>query len=205
MKRYFMATALLVAALLASGCDWWFGEEEKDVTIPENVSFYTGCPLSFYFVDENGNTLVNIDDTKTYPIAFRGTASEAAIQQGRSSIQTYVNEGTTLYVYNDGSNSLYWIAADQQYRFQCFFWGLTPEENFSFPIYFGNGDEYDVVTVTYRYVTTADNVQIQGASWAVDVVSVKYNGVEVLVGNENGKVYVVKPSQGATAVKIGSL
>ena len=39
----------------------------------------------------------------------------------------------------------------------------------------------------------------------VQITSVKYNGVEVFEGNENGKVFVRKPSQGETTVTVGSL
>ena len=204
-KICFWTVILLGISLLISGCDWWLDTNPDDGKIPENVNFYTGCPLAFYFVDENGNTLVDINDAETYPISFRGAASESAIQRGRTNIQTYEQEGVKLYVYNDGANSLCWIEEDQQFRFQSYFWGVTPQDSYTFPVYVGSDGLYDKLTVGYKYVTTADKVQISGATWAVDVVSVKYNDVEVFVGNENGKVYIVKPSQGETTIKIGSL
>ncbi len=204
MKRIlFLLIVLASYAGLTAGCNWLFPEENNDGTVPENVNFYTGCPLTFYYADENGASPINIETPDTYPVAFRGAVPESTCEIARANVQVYEKDGEVLYVYNGGSNSLLWSEEDQLYGFQTWFYGVTPQVTYSFPIYIGN--DIDTLKVGYKYLTTADDVQISGASWAVDVESVTYNGVEVLVGNINGKVFIEKPSQGETVVRIGSL
>ena len=205
MKRVlYCVIVLALYAGLASGCDWMFGDQPKDGEIPENVSFYTGCPFYFFFVDENGDSIIDIDDSSTYPVAFRGAATEAACEHARATVQPYEKDGEKLFLYNNSSNSLQWVEEEQMYAFQTFFYGETPQLTYTFPVYWG--DDYDTITVGFKYVTTADKVEISGASWAVDVISVLYNDVDILTGNINGKVFVEKPSQGGeTVVKINSL
>ena len=61
----------------------------------------------------------------------------------------------------------------------------------------------DSLKVKYKYVTGKDDPNLEG-TWGVNVTSLRYGDVEVLEGNENGKVFIVKPSHGETTVKVGS-
>lgn len=195
--------ALVLIALSATACNL-LDNDIPDGGVPNDVSFYTGCPLSFYFVDENGNDLVQLEDRTTWPTAFRDPAQPSVRENAVAGARTYEGKDGVVILYNNDANSL-WMDPDEGLsRFQTFFWGVTPEQQFAFPVYLGESE--DLLTVGYKYLTSSDNIQITGASWAVEITSVKYNGVEVFVGNEKGKVFVTKPSQGGdTTVRIGSI
>ena len=111
-------------------------------------------------------------------------------------------DGGTIYLYNDGANSLFRENEESLWRFQSFVWGRTVEPVGKTFLSLKSG--MDSLSVSFKYLSAAE-ANINGGTWAVDVESVKYNDVEVFVGNENGKVFVQKPSHGGTIVKVGSL
>ena len=204
MKKIYTCMALFAAVLLmAAGCDLFLDHIAEEDGIPEGVSFYTGCPISMYFVDENGNDLVTIGNTSTYPTAFSGPVFEEAIERAVSNAQEYTTDEGVVLLYNNTSNTLWNDPSEGKIRFQTFFWGVTPELTHLMPVYLGSS--VDTLTVGYKYVTASDKVQITGASWAVDIISVHYNGVDVLLNNTTGKVFIEKPSQGGTIVHVGSI
>ena len=202
-KHVCRAFTLLAFAVLAAGCSWFNAVEEGK--IPQGVIFYAGCPVVFYFLDEDGNDLVDESRVDTYPLVFRLHAGEEARSQARESIQSIVQalDGvrTEFFVYNGGSNWFWKDSQEQLCAFQSYMWGKTQNPDFMMYVYAGPG-EPDSLQVKYKYLTEADNPKIDG--WGVDVISVTYNGVEVLENNENGKVFVTKPSHGKTSVKTGS-
>ena len=202
MKRSLFLTAAVLSCLwLTAGCDI-FEIPQTDSEIPENVGFYTYANLFFYFVDENGDDLITFEDKSTWPLTFPRKAGEEERAMAFESMSATTREVGTVYLYNGESNSLVQDAELSLWRFQTFFWGRTKETEYNTYLYM-HGD-VDSLTVSYRYLTAAET-QAVGGSWAVNIESVKYNGVEIADGNENGKVFVQKPSQGGTIVKVGSL
>ena len=193
---------LCLAVLCVTACEWFNAVD--DGKIPQGVIFYTGCPVVFYFVDEDGGDLVDTDQPSTYPTVFRVPAYEDDRDKARQSIQTIHQSGVDYYVYNEGSNWLWEDSDTQRIAFQTYMWGKTVNPDAKLFVYYKQYTEPDSLQVTYKYVTADDDPALQG-SWGVDVTSLKYNGVEVLVGNENGKVFIRKPSHGETTVKVGSL
>ena len=203
MKKIYIRTALFLGlVLLAAGCNW-FPDSSDGGEIPENAVFYTGCPLMFYFVDENKQSLVDIDDLSTYPTAFAAPASEEARLLATDIVQRYQSESGTIYLYNSESNSLQWDNSEGMFGFQTYFWGITPQTNYSMPVYLF---EYlGVLTIGYKYVTTSGKVQVSGASWAVEILSARLDGVDILTNNTPGKVFIEIPSQGGEpVVHVGS-
>ena len=196
-------TLLFLAALCAVGCSVF--DSFDDDKIPSGVMFYTDCPIIFYFVDENGLDLVDVDQPSTFPLAFWHEAVREDREQALISMQTFNREGIAYYLYNNGSNWLQEDSEMQRCGFQSFLWGRTLEPSYKMFVYAGSEAAADSLRVSFQYLTPAENQLRGGSSWGVDVTSVTYNGVEVFQGNENGKVFVIKPSQGETAVKVGSL
>ena len=88
--------------------------------------------------------------------------------------------------------------------FQTYLWGKTINTDAKIYVYGSQNAAADSLQIKYKYTTAADNPDLEG-TWGVDVLSIKYNEVEVFENNETGKVFIVKPSQGETSVKVGSL
>lgn len=197
--------ALLCLTVLATGCDWFTAVD--DGKIPQGVIFYAGCPVDFYFIDEDGNDLVDAQQARTYPLVFHYFAGEDervnAVMQIQTVTQRVDGVPTEVSSYNGGSN---WIWKDQKeglHAFRSYMWGQTPNTDFTMLVFTPQNATPDSLQVKYKYLTGKDDPRLEGA-WGVEVTSLRYQDVEVFVGNENGKVFIVKPSHGETTVKIGS-
>ena len=194
-----------LSALCVTGCNWFNAVD--DGKIPQGVIFYTGSPVVFYFVDEDGDDLVNKETPSTYPKLFFFYADEDTRVQAVSQIQTITQTSggvsTEFSVYNDGSNWLWTDPEEDLTAFQSYMWGKTPNTSSTMLVYLGESSVPDSLQVQYKYRTPAEDPSLDG-NWAVDITSVRYQGVEVFEHNENGKVFIVKPSHGETTVKVGS-
>ena len=196
---------LCLTVLCVTGCDWFNAVD--DGKIPQGVMFYTGCPVDFFFIDEDGNDLVDAQQARTYPLAFQYYADEDARVQAVMQIQTVTQRvdgvPTEVYSYNGGSN---WIWKDNQeglHAFRSYLWGKTPNTEFMMLVYTPQNATPDSLKLKYKYLTGKEDPKLEG-TWGVEVTSIRYKDVEVLEGNENGKVFIVKPSHGETTVKVGS-
>ena len=201
MKRIWML--LCLAAVCATGCHLF--DDPDDGTIQPGMLYYTDCPVVFYFVDEDGADLVDVNQASTYPLAYRYAAGSDIREMALLSLQTLAKDGVVLYYYNDACN---WFVEDLDEhlcRFQTYLWGVTPETEYNMFVYAGSRAEAESLKVKYGYVFPEEGKNLGRATWGVEVKSLTYNGVEVFQGNENGKVFVVKPSHGETTVKTGSL
>ena len=200
MKKLLVLFLILgVLTSVVSGCIDAGPSHESG--IPAGVSFYTSAQgLQFFFIDEEGKDLVNLDERLSWPLAFpqkvEATTRESAIS--RASTEAH-SDGRVFYVYNDNCNALCKDYETGLYGFSTYLWGRTVEPEYTTYIY--KGSSIDSLNVTYTY----HEAQASGASWMVQIMSVKYNGTEVFEGNQNGKVFVRKPSQGETTVMVGSL
>ena len=204
MKKHLSLIALLaLCAGLLTGCDI-FNNPESDTEIPVGVTYYTGANISFYFVDGEGNDLVDIDDDTTYPVVWsRLILDESYLQELSSHVDQYHQDGKDYFVYANGHNWLSFDSGERLNTLGTHLWGVTVEKENKTYVHVAGG--VDSMNVTCRYLTAADGVQIQGGGWAVEVESVRYNGVEILAGNENGKVFIQKPSRNETIVRVGRL
>lgn len=193
---------LILAAFSTAACNWF--DPIEDGKIPQGVIFYTGCPVVFYFVNEDGEDLVNIERPATYPAVFRVPAGEDDQDRARQTIQTIRRSQVDYYVYNEGSNWLWKDSDEQRIAFQTYLWGKTVNTDAKIYVYGSQNAAADSLQIKYKYTTAAENPDLEG-TWGVDVLSIKYNEVEVFENNKTGKVFIVKPSQGETSVKVGSL
>ena len=201
MKRLLSLTVVLAAcAGLLTGCEW-FDEPNYNTEIPEGMIYYTPVNLSFYFEDADGNDLVDLDNPETYPVVYPGKVTPSFVRDLTSKVTALIEEGIPYSLYANDHN---WLFNDMEMRRVCFgthVWGRTVEPEYTSYVYVGGG--MDSLTVSFKYITANDpDVHIDGGGWAVEVQSVKYNTVEVLNGNKEGKVYVRKPSPDETAVRI---
>ena len=200
-KSIYLLLTLGVLSGLFSACSDFFLPENQN-GIPEGVIFYTTAQgLSFYFVDEDGNDMVTLEDRTTWPLAFpqkmEASTREAAVARADAEARS---DGRVFYIYNDNCNAICQDFENRRYGFSTYLWGRTIEPEYTTYLYIGNS--LDSLKVGFNY-HQAQESQTSGASWLVEINSVKYNGVEVFTGNKNGKVFVQKPSQGETVVKVG--
>ena len=207
-KNVWCTLALLfLSALCVTGCDWFTAVD--DGKIPQGVIFYTGCPVAFYFIDEDGNDLVDARQESSYPLVFRFIADEDDRVQALMPVQTIsqTEHGVTtdFYVYNAGSNWLWEDTEENLHAFQSYMWGKTQNTECTMLIYANKNAAPDSLQVQYKYRTSKDDPSLEG-SWGVDITSLRYQGVEVFIGNEKRKVFIEKPSLGGkTIVHVGAI
>ena len=108
--------------------------------IPAGVSFYTSAQgLQFFFVDEDGNDLVDLDERHSWPLAFpqkvESTTRESAITRATTEAH---NDGRVFYVYNDNCNALCKDYDSGLYGFSTYLWGRTVEPEYTTYIYKGS-------------------------------------------------------------------
>lgn len=200
MKRLLsLACTLALCASLVSGCEW-FNVPDQDTTIPEGVLFFTNANLVFYFVDGEGNDLVDILDQETYPVVYPDKVSGNFLRDAVANPEAATVGSKVYKVYTSGHN---WLFEDDEEKLTAFgthMWGKTVELSYTEYVYLQGA--MDSICVDYRYVTDSSDARVVGGGWAVDVMSVRYNGVEIFSGNENGKVFIEKPSRDETVVKV---
>ncbi len=206
MKKIRITLPLMLLLLAAVSCNLWDEPYEK---IPNDVLFSVGCPVTFYYIDEEGNSLADIADVRTYPTAFMFPVDSASREEAIMTVQQMRQSdlGFDIFVYNNGYNFLWQDpSGDDCCAFQTYLWGKTPKLDYTTYIY--NGASEDSLKVTYQYLTADKNADElpAGSSWGVKITSMLYNTVEVYQDNENGKVFVEKPSHGGeTVVHVGSI
>lgn len=198
-KRIFPFLCLSVALLAMTSC---VSDYDPGV-IPVGEPFYTNCPLKFYFVDENGEDLVKDGDTSTYPLAYPLPVSPEAREMAFPVYEVREND-TQIYLYNSRYNWI-WKDAEENMRFafRTALFGTTQNTSDLMYVYTSASAGADSLRVGYRYLSGS---QTESGYWEVEVTSMKYNGKEILEGNDSKKVYIVKSSdpEEETVVKIGS-
>ena len=196
-NRFFAILGISLAMFGTAACV--DGPDNEVPPIGEN--FYTGCPVKFFFVDENGEDLVHLEDVNTYPLGYPVTVTEDV--RGQAIPAQIVRAGNvSVYVYNFGQNFAWQDPESERTAFQTYLWGRVPEPTFLTYVYAGNGWDADSLRVGYKYLNGSETAS---GRWAVEVISMEYNGVEVFKANPEKTVYVVKPSEGETVVKVGRL
>lgn len=197
MKRWLSRILLSILCLgMAAGC---IESPADDPTVPGGVVFYTTVKdLTFYFLDEEGNGLVDVDNRSTWPLSYSRMVAHSDRSYAFAQVKSATDAaGRTVWQYNDLLNSIVYDPTEGLWGFQGYLWGLTPQPQYVTYIY--RGDVVARLTVSYHY-TTASDPQLSGG-WAVEVTSITYDGpgvtgMEILKGNPNGKVFVRQSAQG---------
>lgn len=185
------AAALAAIASMAIGC-----------TADSITQYYTSVPgggwasrannVHFYFLDEDGNSLIDVDDPATYPVPCTSNDEKPDIPD--------VQDG---YYYSHGEDGAYFssrIAKDGNgdVFFSTYFPVDQSTYHYSFYVYFD--DTFAEFDLTYGY--TDDGVG--GNGWVSHILSLKVNGTNVYSDQESGtglypSVYIRKASGSAIA------
>lgn len=170
-------------------------------TIENGTPFLTGTGAYFYYIDEEGHDLLDIDVPSTYP-ATSIDEKNPNIADSIENKRFYVRGGNSRD-YNaigiPGGNGGYWNSVDfNNYkgltRFYAFAYGDARQKNSRFYIWFKG--KADVVDMVYSYQKRENS----GFRFSVSIESMKVNGVEVPKGLKRN-IFLIKKEDGTTEVK----
>lgn len=173
-----------------------YNEEVWYDNIPDGNFFSRGNTLRFYYIDAEGNSLINPYDPNTYPVSW-----SEALENPIERTYDWKNLNPDFYypviAYNGYHN---WIDFDDEedlYFCTISAYGDEKQSTYTFPVYI-NGDT-DQMEITYKYT---DKDVIGGDIWA-KIISWKYNGTYVYSDDdEQGKKVFIKKSNGETTVSL---
>jgi len=204
MKRFLrlLCWYLLCAGML-SGCT----EAVEPTGIEMGKSFYTSVQgFTFYFLDENGNDRISIEDTSTWPLTFSRQVAASDRPAAFANVKSQPDAtGRLVYQYNDFFNSLSFDESEGLWGFRTYFWGRTSQPQFLMYLYLG--DVVSKLVVSYQYYNNGGQVPLDGNSWGAAITSITYDGpgvskLEILSGNKNWKVFIHRPSSGNDVVTL---
>lgn len=173
------------------GCNDEMTDEEEGWydSIPDGNFFSRGNTVRFYYIDGNGNGLINPEDKNTLPVSWR----EELVNPIERTEDYNAEHGN----YNGNHN---WVVYDEEeglYYCTVSAYGDERQSTYSFPIYV-NGEK-DVMQITYKYT---DRDVIGGKYWA-KMISWKYNGVHVYSDDDGPyKKVFIKKANGKTTVSL---
>lgn len=159
-------------------------------SMPDGDPFHTGTPLRFFYVDEDGNDLIDPEDYSTLPVS--------SLEELDS--QPVIGELYKDYSYNNDYNSVVYNKYRGLHEFFTYAFGDSRQSSYTFYVYHnGVADKMDV---TFQY----QNKKVDGGRfYASNNTSWSVNGVEVYnIKKPAMRVYVrlVKKSDGTTEVVI---
>ena len=160
--------------------DMWYDR------MPDGGAFHTGNVLRFFYVDEDGNDLIDPKDYSTLPV------SSLEKLESQPVIESLYED----YLYNDEYNNI----NKGLYEFFTYAFGDSRQNDYTFYVYHnGVADKMDV---TYQY---QDRKVDGGLYYLSNIISWSVNDVEVYnIKNPAMRKYVrlVKKSDGTTEVVI---
>lgn len=186
-KIFFGVLALFLGTISFVSCNDDDGDKWYD-SMPDGGPFHTGNALRFFYVDEEGNDLINPKDYSTLPVS--------SLEQLDS--QPIIKSLYKDYLYNDEYNSIVYNENKGLHEFFTFAFGDSRRSNYTFYVYHnGIADQMDV---TFKY----QNHKVDGGLYyASTITSWSVNGVEVYNIKKPAirkYVYLIKKSDGTTGV-----
>lgn len=199
---------LMVYAISLSSCNDYLLDPKKEKpgneyneevwydNIPDGNFFSRANTLRFYYIDAEGNSLINPYDPNTYPVSW-----SEALENPIERTYDWKNWNPKPYYpaisYNGNHNWIYFDEEENLYYSGISAYGDERQSSYTFPIYV-NGDT-DQMEITYKY--TNDGV-IGGEYWA-KIISWKYNGTHVYSDDEEQEMKVfIKKSNGETTISL---
>lgn len=186
--RNFMRLMILLLSIVLISCnkddnDKWYN------SMPDGGEFKTGTILRFFYIDENGNDLINPKDLTTLPV------SSIQLLPSQPEIKgLYKN-----YSYNNDLNNIIFNKNKNLHEFFTYAFGDSRNSSYTFYVYYKG--VADKMNVTFIY----QNHKVDGGTcYASDITSWKVNNTLVYTNNDTGLVkyvYLVKKADGTTSIK----
>lgn len=201
---YSVCLALMFAFCFA-GCNnddslHWYDNLE------DGTPFLSGNSLDFYYVDESGKDLIDINDTSTYPVTTVSDEKPSAVSEQLKNGQYEQRKSTIRYNRSDFPSSGGWLnrlqtTPGELTSFFTFALGDARKSTNRFYVWFkGKADVMDITCIYQR----TDKPVFDGRMFGVSIIEWKVNGTTVWkTGNTNIRksVFLVKKKDGSTEIK----
>lgn len=157
-------------------------------SMSDGGEFHTGNVLRFFYVDEEGNDLINPEDLTTLPVSSLEQLDSQPVIEAYDYDQRYNNELNNV-IYNE---------SEGLHEFFTYAFGDSRQSNYTFYVYHnGVADKMDV---TFQY---QDRKVDGGLYYASNIISWSVNDVEVYTIKKPAMrkhVRLVKKADGTTDV-----
>lgn len=169
-------------------------KEEKEKwfdSVPDGGSFLRANTLRIYYLDKNGNSLINPYDQTTFPVSWWEELANPKDQT--------MDYDWTSGFYNGNHNEFRYDEEERLYYCTVTAYGDSKQSTYSFPMYV-NGD-VDTMEITYKYSI----YDVIGANYWSKIISWKYNGTHIYSDdddNEYGKKVFIKKANRKTIVSL---
>ncbi len=190
-KIFFRILVLFLGTINFVSCnddksDMWYD------SMPDGGPFYTGNVMRFFYVDEDGNDLINPEDLTTLPVSSRERLNSQPVIEAYDYRQEY----------NDELNKVSFNKEKGLHEFFTYALGDSRQSRYTFYVYHnGVADKMDL---TFQY----QNHKVDGGLYYASR-NITWNVNDIEVYNENKPnpsvtkyVYLVKKSDGTTEVVI---
>lgn len=197
-----MKTSILSGIILFFFAAVWLmacndGEDEWYSSMKDGGPFMSGNQVRFYYVDAEGNDLIDRNDPTTFPVS---SDTLTDVQPAVSDIYT---PEETYAEYNNRINSVFFSEKESLNEFFTFAYSDSRQSTHTFYVYFRG--KCDTMEVTYRYDGyKVTDVICNRLIYSSQILSWKVNGQTVYSldtwkhGINHCKVYLQKDADGNT-------
>lgn len=197
-----MKTSILSGIILFFFAAVWLtacndDEDEWYSSMKDGGPFMSGNQVRFYYVDAEGNDLIDRNDPTTFPVS---SDTLTGVQPAVSDIYT---PEETYAEYNNRINSVFFSEKESLNEFFTFAYGDSRQSTYMFYVYFKG--KCDTMEVTYRYDGyKVTDVIYNRLIYSSQILSWKVNGQTVYSldtwkhGINHCKVYLQKDADGNT-------
>lgn len=205
MKKisYLFGFSLLLFCL--SSCNKDDDAERWVDTVSDGGPFATQYGLHLFYVDEQGNDLIDLANPTTYPVSSVSlTGTPPAVEEplkklpNSDKLDPYYNKFDLAE--NGFWNTLSYESSGKLNRFFTYAYGDSRQSNGTFYVYFkGKADKMDV---TYRYQLNKVKTDSRKRYYA-EILSWKINGATIYEKGKSGtleNIYLIKKQDGTTEI-----
>ena len=200
-KSWFNLLFLLLCSIHLISCNSYLlsekdREKEEEVewydSISNGVSFLQGNTLRFYYIDKNGNDLINLNNPATFPVSWWEDLDNP--------IEHTKDFSINQFFYNSSHNSIDYDAEEGLYYCTITAYGDEKQNTYSFPVHV-NGS-IDRMNITYKYT---NDIFSSASPVYHKIVCWEYNGTYIYSDDdeyEYGKKVFIKKYDGKTIVSL---
>lgn len=187
MKKYLLY--LIAAVIFFPACDSDNDDDYPYKYIKGGGTFVRGNTVRFYYIDEQGKSLINPDDLSTLPVSYDTSTPPETSDLPKDYKDGFYNGNHNHIAYDEDMN-LYYVTSSA--------YGDMEKTIYTFYIRFK--DNYDKMDIEYRYT----DKNVVGGKYHSKIISWKFNNTHVYSDNDNvtDKKVFVKKANGKTTVSL---
>ncbi len=135
--------------------------KENENPVLEKSPYATSCPVDFVFVTDEGDDLIDLDQSVTFPAIYANNPSEIDRQK--------IVENQNKFYYNGNANEVWYDSELNNNRWNTIVYGMVPKTESKSYVGF-NGFDTDTITTITSFTS-----ECIGAKYCVDTHEVYYN------------------------------